>query len=50
MGQYKVTDQTSVQVNVDNVFDKTYYSNNLWFAGFVYGEPRRARATLRHAF
>ncbi len=50
MGQYKVTDRTSVQLNVDNVFDKTYYSNNVWFAGFVYGEPRRARITLRHAF
>jgi len=50
MGQYKVTDQTTVQLNVDNVFDKTYYSNNAWFAGFVYGEPRRARVTLRHAF
>lgn len=50
MGQYKVTDRTSIQLNVDNVFDKTYYSNNVWFAGFVYGEPRRARVTLRHAF
>jgi outer membrane receptor for ferric coprogen and ferric-rhodotorulic acid len=50
MGQYKVTDRTSVQLNVDNVFDKTYYSNNVWFAGFVYGEPRRAKITLRHAF
>lgn len=50
MGQFKVTEQTSVQLNVDNVFDKTYYSNNAWFAGFVYGEPRRVRATLRHAF
>lgn len=50
MGQYKVTDRTTVQLNVDNVFDKTYYSNNVWFAGFVYGEPRRARVTLRHAF
>lgn len=50
MGQYKVTDRTSIQLNVDNVFDKTYYSNNVWFAGFVYGEPRRARVTLRHEF
>lgn len=50
MGQYKVTERTTVQLNVDNVFDKTYYSNNAWFAGFVYGEPRRARVTLRHAF
>jgi len=50
MGQFAVTDQTSIQLNVDNLFDKTYYSNNAWFAGFVYGEPRRVRLTLRHAF
>jgi outer membrane receptor for ferric coprogen and ferric-rhodotorulic acid len=45
-----VTERTSLQLNVNNVFDKTYYSNNAWFAGFVYGEPRNARLTLRHAF
>ena len=50
MAQYDLTDQTSLQLNVDNVFDETYYSNNAWFAGFVYGEPRNARLTLRHRF
>lgn len=50
MGQYDLTDQTSVQINVNNLFDETYYSNNAWFAGFVYAEPRNARVTLRHAF
>lgn len=50
LGQFDVTDRTSVQLNINNVFDKTYYSNNAWFAGFVYGEPRNARLTLRHAF
>jgi outer membrane receptor for ferric coprogen and ferric-rhodotorulic acid len=48
--QFDVTERTSLQLNVNNVFDKTYYSNNAWFAGFVYGEPRNARLTLRHAF
>ena len=50
MAQYDLTDRTSLQLNVDNVFDETYYSNNAWFAGFVYGEPRNARLTLRHRF
>lgn len=50
MGQYEINDRTSVQLNVNNVFDETYYSNNTWFAGFVYGEPRNARVTLRYAF
>lgn len=50
MGQYQVNDRTSVQVNVNNLFDETYYSNNAWSAGFVYAEPRNARVTLRSAF
>ncbi len=50
MGKYDVNDRTSVQLNINNLFDKTYYSNNVWFAGFVYGEPRNARVTLRYAF
>lgn len=50
LAEFDVTEQTSIQLNIDNLFDKTYYSNNAWFAGFVYGEPRNARVTLRHRF
>ncbi|CAN7278131.1 TonB-dependent siderophore receptor [Phenylobacterium sp. LjRoot225] len=50
LANYDLTDRTSIQLNVNNLFDKTYYSNNAWFAGFVYGEPRNARVTLRYAF
>lgn len=50
MAQYELTDRATVQLNVNNVFDETYYSNNVWFAGFVYAEPRNARVTLRYAF
>lgn len=50
LAQYDLTDQTTLQLNVNNVFDETYYSNNAWFAGFVYAEPRNARLTLRHTF
>jgi outer membrane receptor for ferric coprogen and ferric-rhodotorulic acid len=50
MAQYDLTDRATVQLNVNNVFDEPYYSNNAWFAGFVYGEPRNARVTLRYRF
>lgn len=50
LAQYDLTEQTTLQLNVNNVFDQTYYSNNAWFAGFVYAEPRNARLTLRHTF
>lgn len=50
MAQYDFTEHTTLQLNVNNVFDETYYSNNAWFAGFVYAEPRNAQLTLRHRF
>ncbi|MBO9710599.1 MAG: TonB-dependent siderophore receptor [Caulobacter sp.] len=50
MAEYRINDRVSAQLNVNNVFDKTYINNNAWFAGFVYGEPRNARVTLKYAF
>ncbi|MGE4431997.1 MAG: TonB-dependent siderophore receptor [Sphingobium sp.] len=50
MGAFDVTEQLSLQVNVNNVFDKTYYNTNSWFGGYIYGEPRNVRATLRYGF
>ncbi|MEN2712507.1 TonB-dependent siderophore receptor [Sphingomonas sp. NPDC092331] len=50
MARYELTRQLSLQLNVDNLFDRTFYSGNSWFPGFVYGEPRNARATLRYNF
>ena len=50
MGAYALTEAWSVQVNVNNVFDKSYYNTNSWFGGFIYGEPRNARVTLRYGF
>jgi len=50
MAEYQITEQVSAQVNVNNLFDKTYFNNNAWFAGYVYGEPRNARVTLRYSF
>nr|WP_301287168.1 TonB-dependent siderophore receptor [Sphingobium sp. OAS761] len=50
MAAYDLTDQLSLQLNVNNVFDKTYYNTNSWFGGYIYGEPRNARVTLRYGF
>lgn len=50
MAEYAFNEQVSLQLNVNNVFDETYFSNNEWFAGYIYGEPRNARVTLRYAF
>ncbi|MGH6634261.1 MAG: TonB-dependent siderophore receptor, partial [Sphingopyxis sp.] len=50
MARYDLTEALSLQLNVDNLFDKRFYSGNGWFPGFVYGEPRNARLTLKYAF
>lgn len=50
MGAYDLTEALSLQVNVNNVFDKAYYNTNSWFGGFIYGEPRNVRVTLRYGF
>ncbi|MDO7836503.1 TonB-dependent siderophore receptor [Sphingobium sp. HBC34] len=50
MGAYDFTDQLSFQVNVNNLFDKRYYNTNSWFGGYIFGEPRNVRATLRFGF
>lgn len=48
MAQYALTPQTSVSLNLDNVFDKTYYTA-IGSRGW-YGSPRSATATLVYAF
>lgn len=50
MAAYDLTDELSLQLNVNNIFDKTYYNTNSWFGGYIYGEPRNARVTLRYGF
>jgi outer-membrane receptor for ferric coprogen and ferric-rhodotorulic acid len=48
MARYDFTPQTSVSLNLDNVFDKTYYTA-IGTRGW-YGTPRSATATLAFAF
>jgi outer membrane receptor for ferric coprogen and ferric-rhodotorulic acid len=50
MARYELNEALSLQVNVDNLFDKRFFSGNVWFPGFVYGEPRNARLTLKYGF
>ncbi len=50
MGAYDFTERLSLQVNLNNLFDKAYYNTNSWFGGYIYGEPRNVRATLRYGF
>ncbi len=48
MARYELSEQVSLQLNVDNLFDQRFFSGNVWFPGFVYGEPRNARVTLKY--
>ncbi|WP_455818940.1 ferric-rhodotorulic acid/ferric-coprogen receptor FhuE [Pseudomonas cerasi] len=46
--RYQVTKQLAVQANVDNLFDRAYYS---WGSDYVvYGEPRSYSVNLSYAF
>ena len=50
MAQYAFNKRVSLQVNLDNLFDKHYYNNDMWSDGFVFGKPRNVRVTLRYGF
>lgn len=51
MARYALTERTTVQFNVDNLFDETYYSAiaNPGYGNFI-GAPLSATLTLRHTF
>ena len=50
MARYAVTEQLQLQANVDNLFDKTFYSNVGSFSQYRYGAPRNATVTLSYRF
>lgn len=50
MARYEFSEAVSLQLNIDNLFDRRFYSGNGWFPGFVYGEPRNGRVTLKYSF
>ncbi|WBM30495.1 MULTISPECIES: TonB-dependent siderophore receptor [Pseudomonas] len=51
MARYDITRQLSASVNVNNVFDKQYFSalDPTFFTGY-YGEPRNVMFSTRYAF
>ncbi|AEF46793.1 TonB-dependent siderophore receptor [Serratia sp. AS12] len=50
MARYKLTPQTSVQLNLNNVFDEKYYSQANFYSTRNYGDPRNLMLTLKHEF
>lgn len=50
MAKYQFATQWSLQLNVNNVFDKKYHSGSTWWDGFLYGEPRNLKLTARYQF
>ncbi|HEX8610616.1 MAG TPA: TonB-dependent siderophore receptor [Telluria sp.] len=50
MGRYQITRQLSAAVNVNNLFDKTYYRKVGFYNGGYYGEPRSVSANLRYQY
>lgn len=51
MARYDISPQLSLQVNVNNLFDKKYYANQIdTFKNITYGAPRNVLATLKYTF
>ncbi|MEN0035538.1 MAG: TonB-dependent siderophore receptor [Cellvibrio sp.] len=47
---YQITSSISANLNVDNLFDKEYYTNVGFYNGVYWGEPRNLRLSLRARF
>ena len=50
MARYDITKQLSLQLNVDNLLDKTYYSQIGFFDQLAYGKPRSINLNLSYQF
>ncbi|HIV71481.1 MAG TPA: TonB-dependent siderophore receptor [Candidatus Aquabacterium excrementipullorum] len=50
MAKYEITKQLTAQLNVNNVFDKTYFTVFDAFGQITYGAPRNAVLTLNYKF
>jgi outer membrane receptor for ferric coprogen and ferric-rhodotorulic acid len=49
-GSYKFNDHLSANFNINNLFDKKYYTNVGFYNGVYWGEPRNVTFTLRAKF
>ena len=50
MARYQIDKNLSAQVNIDNLFDKTYYSQIGFYTQLAYGEPRNISVNLKYEF
>jgi outer membrane receptor for ferric coprogen and ferric-rhodotorulic acid len=50
MARYNVSEQFSVQLNIDNLFDETYFSQIGFFEQYGYGSPRHASLGMTYNF
>ncbi|MCF2859557.1 TonB-dependent siderophore receptor [Pseudoalteromonas sp. SMS1] len=51
MARYDVTEQLSVSLNIDNLFDKSYHNAiSTWDGSVTWGEPRNWKLSLRYDF
>ncbi|MBA4090619.1 MAG: TonB-dependent siderophore receptor [Sphingobium sp.] len=50
MARYAVTERLQLQANVENLFDKTYYSQMGFFSQYRYGAPRNFTISANYKF
>lgn len=50
MLRYQATQTTTLTLNVSNLLDRTYYRRYGFYAGSIYGEPRRITLTMNTRF
>jgi len=50
MAKYQITDNVSATLNVNNLFDKYYYTNIGFYNTAYYGDPRNVMVTTRWDF
>ncbi|MFC3051758.1 TonB-dependent siderophore receptor [Kordiimonas pumila] len=50
MARFEVNEQISLQANVENLFDKTYYSQIGFYSQLAYGEPRSFSVKAQYKF
>jgi outer membrane receptor for ferric coprogen and ferric-rhodotorulic acid len=50
MARYEFSKRLSAVLNINNVFDKRYYSGYGLYGSGYYGDPRNAQLTLRASF
>ena len=50
MARYQITDNVSATLNVNNLFDKKYYTNIGFYNSSYYGDPRNVMVSTRWSF